>query len=53
VTLSVGVARVEPGDARVADVVARADAALYQAKQAGRNRVVLSAPRGEAQTTGV
>ena len=53
VTLSVGVARVEPGDARVADVVARADAALYQAKQAGRNRVVLSAPRGEAQTAGV
>ena len=53
VTLSVGVARVEPGDARVADVVARADAALYQAKQAGRNRVVLSAPKGEAQTAGV
>lgn len=44
VTISVGVARVEPTDAGVAALVARADAALYRAKQTGRNRVELSEP---------
>lgn len=38
VTLSAGVSSCQPGD-RVEDVVARADAALYRAKQEGRNRV--------------
>mgnify|MGYP001333947094 CR=1 FL=1 len=40
ITLSIGVAGYRPGEALV-DFVARADKALYQAKSAGRNRVVL------------
>ncbi len=39
VTTSVGAALYEPGE-RLADWVGRADAALYQAKAEGRNRVV-------------
>jgi diguanylate cyclase (GGDEF)-like protein len=39
VTLSAGVAEYAPGDADGAALFRRADAALYRAKQAGRNRV--------------
>jgi diguanylate cyclase (GGDEF)-like protein len=42
VTISVGVAERRPGEAR-AHLIARADEALYNAKQAGRNRVELAA----------
>jgi diguanylate cyclase (GGDEF)-like protein len=38
VTISVGVATLQPGDG-VSSLFARADAALYRAKRAGRNRV--------------
>ena len=41
VTASVGVAELQPGDnGTFSHLLARADAALYQAKQSGRNRVV-------------
>ena len=44
VTVSAGVASMEPGES-FADIVARADSALYWAKETGRNRVVpASAP---------
>jgi diguanylate cyclase (GGDEF)-like protein len=38
-TVSVGVAALEPRDMRWEDILDRADAALYHAKQHGRNRV--------------
>ena len=43
VTLSVGVAALQAGDTHLDGVIARADAALYEAKRLGRNRVVTDA----------
>lgn len=42
VTISIGVATSSGPDDTVEDILARADAALYQAKRAGRNRVLSS-----------
>ena len=39
VTISVGIAQLEPEDASGATLIARADASLYEAKRKGRNRV--------------
>ena len=39
VTISVGITHLQPGDDAVEDLLARADHALYRAKQGGRNRV--------------
>jgi diguanylate cyclase (GGDEF)-like protein len=47
-TVSIGIALLAEGDGKPEDLLARADAALYEAKRAGRNRVEL-AP--EAQRT--
>jgi len=44
VTVSIGVAEIHEGDALYEDVVRRADTALYEAKNAGRNRFMV-APR--------
>lgn len=41
-TASVGVARLAPGDTRFDQLLIRADRALYQAKDLGRNRVVMA-----------
>lgn len=41
-TCSVGVAAFEAGDVDGGDIIARADAALYQAKHGGRNRVCVA-----------
>ncbi|MEV6342979.1 diguanylate cyclase [Actinoplanes sp. NPDC051851] len=40
VTISVGLTRLVPGDVALDDLLARADHALYRAKEAGRNRVM-------------
>jgi diguanylate cyclase (GGDEF)-like protein len=40
VTISIGVAQMREADPDFAAVLARADAAMYRAKQGGRNRVV-------------
>ncbi|MEU4419817.1 diguanylate cyclase [Actinoplanes sp. NPDC024001] len=40
VTISVGLTRLESGDGSLDDLLARADHALYRAKESGRNRVV-------------
>ena len=42
VTMSIGVASSEGRSTTLARLVSEADAALYQAKQDGRNRVVLA-----------
>jgi len=41
VTVSVGVTLVLPGDLSIEDAIRRADAGLYAAKKAGRDRIVL------------
>jgi diguanylate cyclase (GGDEF)-like protein len=46
VTMSVGVATGRPGDLSSEDLVMAADAAVYRAKELGRNRVVADAPAG-------
>jgi diguanylate cyclase (GGDEF)-like protein len=42
ITISIGIAEVGDGDRPLTDALAAADAALYRAKAAGRNRVVLA-----------
>jgi diguanylate cyclase (GGDEF)-like protein len=39
-TVSIGLAAAEPGDSTVETLLQRADVAMYEAKAAGRNRVV-------------
>jgi len=43
VTISIGVALVLPADDAADGVMRRADAALYRAKDSGRNRVCVAA----------
>ena len=48
-TVSIGIADVSPTDVFVETVVARADAALYGAKSAGRNRVLSQSPHVQGE----
>jgi PleD family two-component response regulator len=45
-TVSAGVAEFTPGDADFGGLLVRADQALYEAKGAGRNRVMTAKPPG-------
>lgn len=47
-TVSVGVAIFEPGDSPPT-IIAKADRALYEAKNAGRNAVRVAAPKGATE----
>jgi diguanylate cyclase (GGDEF)-like protein len=49
-TASCGVASLQPQDRSFASLLARADAALYEAKGAGRNRVATEGPRVGAKS---
>ena len=42
VTLSIGVAQAERGELDAVALIGRADAAMYKAKQSGKNRVVVA-----------
>jgi two-component system, cell cycle response regulator len=42
ITASIGVSTIKPDDNGLDDLLRRADVALYEAKSAGRNRVVLN-----------
>ena len=42
-TISIGIAAIQSGEDKPADIIKRADQALYRAKRAGRNRVVADA----------
>jgi eukaryotic-like serine/threonine-protein kinase len=44
VTISVGLACLDGADEDLRQLLSRADGALYQAKQAGRDRVCIAAP---------
>lgn len=44
VTTSIGIAALDEGDANIDALVARADAALYEAKTGGRNRIIAAPP---------
>lgn len=48
VTLSLGVAELTAAEATIVDLIARADAALYHAKQAGRDRAAVADPTGQS-----
>jgi diguanylate cyclase (GGDEF)-like protein len=41
VTASIGASELRSNDTEIAEVLARADAALYRAKEAGRNQIAL------------
>ncbi len=44
ITISLGVSQAQPNDQDISVILSRADIALYQAKESGRNKVVLSKP---------
>jgi diguanylate cyclase (GGDEF)-like protein len=44
VTASVGIADLDRGEGTKNDLIAAADAALYEAKRSGKNRTVLARP---------
>ncbi|MGO9028324.1 MAG: diguanylate cyclase [Acidimicrobiales bacterium] len=49
-TVSVGVTNIDTADATIEEILSRADAALYRAKTAGRNRVAHHQPESATRT---
>lgn len=52
VTASIGVSEVQATDKNPGDLLERADAALYEAKQSGRNRICVSRPQQTSRHIG-
>ena len=52
VTASIGVSEVQATDKNPGDILERADAALYEAKQSGRNRICVSRPQQTSRHIG-
>jgi len=50
VTISAGISARESQDKNVQKVIERADAAMYQAKALGRNRIVVSEPDAQSNS---
>lgn len=48
ITASIGITLTQPGEADIQKLLARADAALYQAKRQGRNRIEFAPGSGDA-----
>lgn len=53
ITVSLGIASWPADGVMKEEIIARADAALYRAKQAGRNRTCLSSDEGGIETTNI
>lgn len=51
VTVSIGIAAMRAGDAKVADSLSRADAALYRAKEKGRDRIEITLEPAKRQNS--
>ena len=47
ITVSIGVSAFIPGDSAVKELIARSDAALYQAKNNGRNKVAFASENAD------
>jgi diguanylate cyclase (GGDEF)-like protein len=51
VTLSAGITQVSPDDTEAVSIIARADSAMYRAKEIGRNQVCANQPDGSPAAT--
>ena len=50
-SISIGVTQIKPGEKDIETLVARADSGLYEAKQTGKNRVVIVSPDAKPPAT--
>ena len=51
ITVSIGISAIHQADATITASLSRADGAMYRAKQAGRDRVVVAPPEGDVKAS--